>query len=395
LTPALEISRVNLQESLKEGGWGTTGGKHRVQNIFVISEVALALILLAGAGLMIRTISHMWSTSPGFDPHNVLTMQVALSPSTVDNASKIRIAYRQLLDRVRKIPGVRSAGLTTLVPLSGSDSEVPFLTENQPHDDFEHAAWALFYAVSPGYLHAMGIPLLRGRNITEQDRKDSPHVVLIDDVLANKVFPGPNPVGMQLTLEFFGAAQIVGVVGHVKHWGLASNDTSNLRNQIYCPAFQIPDRFWREAAQGMYLILRTSTNPLSMISPVRRQVLGPGRDQPIYNVHTMHQLISTSMGRRWFSMFLLGAFAGLALLLVAIGIYGVISYWVTQRTHEMGLRIALGAQGPDLMALVVRQGMKLALLGVALGTAASLGLTRRKERGVCTFRTLRGLFGDR
>jgi len=172
-----------------------------------------------------------------------------------------------------------------------------------------------------------------------------------------------------------GPFQIVGVVGHVKHWGLASDDTSNIRNQIYFPAFQIPERYWKEAGQGIYLVLRTPTNPLSIESSVRQQVLGPGKDQPIYNVHTMDQLISTSISRRRFSMLLLGIFGGLALLLAAIGIYGVISYSVTQRTHEMGLRIALGAKPGDLAALIVRQGMRLALVGVAVGTVASLGLT--------------------
>ncbi len=377
LAPAIESSKIDLQESLKEGGWGTTGGRHRIQNIFVISEVALALILLVGAGLMIRTISHMWSTNPGFNPHGVLTMQVALSPSIVDNSPKMRLAYRQLLDRVRNIPGVQSAGLTTLVPLSGSDSELGFVVGAQAHPDFRHAPWAMFYAVSPGYLRAMGIPLLRGRKINEQDREHSPHVILVDDVLAKKVFPGQNPVGKQITLELLGLGpfQIVGVVGHVKHWGLASDDTSNIRNQIYFPAFQIPDPYWKEAGQGIYLVLRTPTNPVSMVSSVRRQVLGPGKDQPVYNVHTMDQLISTSMSRRRFFMLLLGIFGALALLLAAIGIYGVISYSVTQRTHEMGLRIALGAKPGDLAALIVRQGMRLALVGVAVGTAASLGLT--------------------
>jgi putative ABC transport system permease protein len=235
---------------------------------------------------------------------------------------------------------------------------------------------SMFYIVTPDYPSVMQIPLRSGRFFTDRDNSASPLVVVIDDVMAAHMFPGQNPVGRQISLIVLGPVQIVGVVGHVKHWGLDSDDTAKIRDQIYFPVLQVPDKFLSEAVTGLTLVLRTAPEPLSLVSAVRAQVAGPTRDQPIYAVRTMEQIISGSLAERRFTMLLLIIFAATALLLAAVGIYGVMSYTVTRRTNELGIRTTLGASRGEIVGLVLRQGMKLAAIGMAAGLLAALALTR-------------------
>jgi len=376
LAPAFHGANANPQEFLKEGAHGAGGGRHRVEGVFVALEVGLAVILLAGAGLMIESLWRLWQVDAGFNTRDILTTQVALSPKVMGSPPGIRLAYQQLLGRVAAIPGVQSAAITSVVPLSERNSEISLWPGTGPQPPQDQTKSAMFYVVTPDYPSVMQIPLRRGRFFTDRDDLASPLVVVIDDVLARHMFPGKDPVGRQISLMVFGPVQIVGVVGHVKHWGLDSDDTAKIRDQIYFPFIQVPDKFMSEAVAGLTLLLRTGPEPLSLVSAVRAQVAGPTQDQPIYAVRTMEQIISGSLAERRFTMLLLMIFAATALLLAAVGIYGVMSYAVTRRTHELGIRAALGASRGEIVGLVLRQGMRLAAVGMAGGLVAALALTR-------------------
>ncbi len=376
LAPAFHGSNMNPQEYLKEGARGAGGRRHRTEGIFVAVEVGLAVILLAGAGLMMQSVWRLWRVNPGFDTHRILTAEVALSPGVMASPEAIRLAYQRLLERVALAPGIRSAAVTSLVPLSGNDAEIPFWpgAGHQPAPD--RMTRALFYIVTADYLSTTRIPLLGGRFLSKRDTLASPRVVVIDDSLAQRAFPGQDPIGKQLSLYVIGTAEVVGVVRHVKHWGLDSDDTAKIHGQIYFPFLQVPDKFMSGAVAGLTLLVRTGPEPLSVVSAVRAQVAGPTRDQPIYAVRTMEQIISGSLARRRFTMLVLIVFAATALLLAAIGIYGVMSYAVTRRTHELGIRGALGASRREIVGLVLRDGMTVAAIGMAGGLVASLALTR-------------------
>ena len=376
LAPAFHSSSVNPQESLKEGARGSGGGRHRAEGVFVALEVGLAVVLLAGAGLMIQSIWRLWRVDPGFNTRHLLTTQVALSPTVMASPAAIRLAYQQLLDRVASIPGIQSASIASLIPLSDSDSEIAFWPGSGLQPPQDQMSSAMFYIGTPDYLRVMGIPLREGRFFTDQDTLASAPVVVIDDVMAKHLFPGQDAVGKQFSLIELGPVQIVGVVDHVKHWGLDSDDTAKIRDEIYFPFMQVPDKFMPEAVAGLTLALRTAPDPLSVVSAVRAQVAGPTEDQPIFGVQTMEQIISDSLAERRFTLLLLIIFASTALVLAAVGIYGVMSYAVSRRTHELGVRLALGASRREILRLVVGEGMVLAAIGTVVGLTAALGLTR-------------------
>jgi predicted permease len=380
LTPALRISRPNLQETLKEGGRGSGGARHRAQGIFVVAEMAMALVLLIAAGLMIRSLSALWGVNPGFDSHNVLSFGVALAPSPKDaSPDSVRAKLRQLQSTLAATPGVKAASLSWgAVPLSVDDEDL-FYLEGQPKPSSENdMSWALSYVVQEDYLKVMGIPLQRGRFLTAQDNERSPHVIVVDDFFARKFFHDHDPIGKRVILSSKGgAAEIVGVVGHVKQWGLDSDDKQSLRAQLYFPFMQLPEAAMQPSTwSGTGVLVRFAGDPQAVTTAIRSSLRNMSSDQVMYEVQTMEEVIADTLAERRFSMIVLGVFAALALGLASMGIYGVISYLVGQRTREIGIRIALGAKRGDMLRMVLGEGMKMAVIGVGVGLIASLGLTR-------------------
>ncbi|MFY9804521.1 MAG: ABC transporter permease [Candidatus Acidiferrales bacterium] len=378
LAPALKTSRPNLQETLKESGRGSSGAKHRAQGVFVVIEMAMALILLIGAGLMIRSLVDLWSVNPGFNSRGVLTFAVTMSPSLGANAATSRTAIRQLDDTLRNIPGVEALSSTGgALPMNGDD-EFPFWLDGQPKPANESQMYqSLVYLTDPGYLQAMEIPLHRGRFFTSADNEHSPAVVVIDESFAREYFPNEDPIGKRIHVGIMDTApEIVGVVGHVKHWGLdVDGDAKHpIIAQAYIPFMQIPDKFWSGPPQTE-VVLRTQGSPAAMVPAVREAIEKLNGENVIFETKSLEKIVADSLAARQFSMILLSVFAALALLLSSIGIYGVISYVVGQRTHEIGIRIALGAQRSDVLRLMLGEGMKMALVGVAIGAVVALGLT--------------------
>ena len=379
MAPALMLARSELRAVLVEAGRGMAGGGQRLRDLLVVAETALALILLVGAGLMIRSIWRLSGVDPGLNAHHVLAFNVALSPSSMTNPAAQRRAYTQMLDRVRHVAGIEAAACVLDLPFSGDDWESSVWVDGTPRpkstDDLPEA---LTYYTTPEYLRVMKIPLIRGRYFNEFDTWGKPPVMVIDDVMARSLFPGQDPIGKYATIgQGDGAvkAQIVGIVGHVRHWGLERDATAKVRAQLYAPMMQIPDQFMSFVSSSP-VVLRTAGEPLEYQNAVRAQVLGSDRDQPVWDVKSMQAMIAETLAEQRFSMLLLGAFAGIALLLASVGIYGVISYLVSQRTREVGIRLALGARTEDVLKLVVGRGALLAIAGVGIGMAAALAATQ-------------------
>jgi len=370
LAPALRTSRVNLSETLKEGGRSLVGGgNQRLRNLLVVTEIALSLVLLIGAGLLIRSFVRVQQVEPGFVPQNVLSMRLAvIGPAYADEARRLGF-YQQLWDRVRALPGVESAGGVSVLPLAGGIGWGGITIEGYDSAAGQSAIQADQRIATVGYFETMKVPLIRGRFFNEQDKKDSQPVVVIDENMARTYWPNNDPVGKRLKR---GGANsdapwltVIGVVGSVKQYAL---DTDS-RVALYTPHLQTP-------SSVMYVAVRTTSDPASIAAAVTREVRALEPNAPVFDVKTMEQYLSESLARRRFAMFALGLFAVVALLLAGVGIYGVMSYTVAQRSREIGIRVALGAQTSDVLKLVVRQGMSLTGIGVGAGLVVAVAATR-------------------
>ena len=374
LAPALQLSRTNLNDSLKEGGRSMTGARgQRMRGTLVVAQMALALMLLVGAGLMVRSFIRLQKVNPGFEPEGLLTLQLSLPETRYSESSKVAAFYRQLIERVRALPGVQTASFSDSVPPQNLAILEMFEVEGQPTPEGQNYPLAEELFIGADYFRTLGIPVLQGRHLAETDNPDSPPVALINQTMARRYFPEGDAIGKHIRAGGFGPGDpwitIVGVVGNVKYNGLNAEEAPT----IYAPFEQ------NQIRGSVYILLRTATDPQNLIAAVRHEVEQMDSDLPIANIKTGEKLLAESVGQPRFNTMLIAIFALIALLLAAIGIYGVISYSVTQRTHEIGIRMALGARTVDVLAMVIRQGMKLALIGVGVGLIAAFALTRLME----------------
>ncbi|MFZ0462407.1 MAG: ABC transporter permease [Candidatus Acidiferrales bacterium] len=379
LAPALKTSHPDLHETLKEGGRGGSGARYRTQGVFVIVEMALAVVLLVAAGLTIRTLVGLWSVNPGFDPHNVLSFQVGFPTSAAGaSAAQLRAELRQVTDKIAAVPGVSAVSLDNGAFPMAEENDLPFWVDGTTKPANENSMPdALSYIVGPDYLKAMKIPLLRGRFIGPQDSGNSPGVCVIDEDFARKYFGNQNPIGKRLDFNLiYTQLEIVGVVGHAKQFGLDENASAPVQAQFYTATLQTPDQLIQDFFSSTGIIVRTEGSPDAFIGAIRNAVHDFNSKAVFFQPETMDHIVAQSLAARRFAMILLAVFAALALLLSSIGIYGVISYVVGQRTHEIGIRIALGAQRGDVLKIVLGQGARLALAGVVVGLVAAAGLTR-------------------
>jgi len=368
LAPALQSSRLDLNAALKEGARGSGGGAgHRLRNLLVVSEIALALVLLVGAGLLVRSFLRVLDVTPGFEPANVVAMSVSANGTRYAEEASVRAFYDEVVNRVGRLPGVSAAAVVSNLPLGGNKDMYGFHVEEKPLANPEEAPSVERYVVSPGYLSAMRIPLLAGRDFDDHDGPNAPPVALISESTAQSIWPGENPIGKRVRMGGPDGPlrTIIGITGNVSHYGLDTPPDL----QAYVPEAQ-----W--TGSYMQLVVKSTLDTRVLLEAVRGEIWAVDKDLPIYRVATMAQLVSASVEQRRFIVVLLGLMSLLAASLAALGIYSLMSYSVTQRTQELGIRMALGAQSSDVLKLVVGQGIRLALSGIAVGLVASLALTR-------------------
>jgi putative ABC transport system permease protein len=365
IVPALQAASVNLQSILSEGGRGGTAsaGRHRFRRVLVVSEIALSLVLLVGAGLLVRSFLRLAQMAPGFNPENVMTMRVTLPEAKYKDDQSIVTFTDRLVQKMQSIPGITSAAVVKPLPFSDDGWESGVSIEGQPTEPGKNPS-SETAVISPDYFRTMGIPILSGRSFNAQDTAKSPRVVIVNQTFARRFWPGENPLGKRIKPGEYTSKEawieVVGVVGDVRLTGL--DDSEKPEMYIAYP---------QSASTFLALVARTSVEPASVAAALRAAVAAVDKDQPVFAVATMRELVASSMAQRRFSMALFGGFAALALVLAIIGVYGVMSYAATQRTHEMGLRMALGATPGDVLRLIVGQGAQLALTGVLVGLAAA------------------------
>jgi putative ABC transport system permease protein len=370
LVPGLACAKPELTQSLKEGGRGSTqGGRNRLRSVLVVTEVALALVLLTSATLLMKSFARLQNTSPGFDPHNVLTTEVSLPPIRYPDNKAIVQFSEQAPRRIAALPGVQFAAVTTVLPLAGTNSDSSFAIEGRPNDRNAPQPDEEKREVSADYFRAIGTPLIRGRFFTAADNADAPPVMLINQALAKKYWPNEDPVGKRIVMGGMSTnptwITIVGIVGDIKHTGFDAEP----KPEMYVPFAQDPYK-------SMILTVRSAQDPRLLAGAIRSEILAIDPAQPVANVRTFEQVIADSVAPRRLSVVLLGVFSAAALILAAVGIYGVISFLVVQRTHEIGVRMALGAQRADVLGLIICRALKLAGLGTAAGLLLAFLSTR-------------------
>jgi putative ABC transport system permease protein len=375
LAPAWQVSRSDLNEGLKESGRGGSDAprRHRLRALLVISEVALSLVLLVGAGLMIRSFARLLAVDPGFKADHVLTAFVSLPVAKYPNREQQVTFFDRLIERLRNVPGINAAGVVTDLPLYGSSS-TGFDVDGRPSALPGQRAMTDYRMISPDYFAAMGMRLVKGRTFSAHDTEAAPGVVIINESMAARFFAGEEPIGQRLNLSARpnDLREIIGVVADVHNEGL---DT-DVKPEVYVPLLQSAAPYLASMTSAMTIAMRSTIDPTALGQTVREQVQALDKDQPVSEIKSMEWYVADSMAQRRFNMLLLGVFAGLALVLAAIGIYGVIAYTVTQRTHEMGIRIALGARGGDILRLIFSNAMATTIVGIVIGLGAAFALTR-------------------
>ncbi len=378
LLPALRMSRVNLNEVMSAGGRGASAARHRLQGMFIAGEVAMALVLLVGAGLMVRSIAALWRVNPGYNPSHALTFSVSFPATSSTTSEETRARLRQFHDKMQAVPGVQAVSITLGSRPMIHDSAVPFWIVGQPRPANDNEMpQAMFYLAEAGFQQAMGLTLQRGRFISPQDDEHAPTVIDIDDAFARMYFPGQDPVGKRVFLTQFDVeAEIVGIMNHIKQWGPDNDPKGAIEAQFYFPFMQFPEKLMPLVAKSVAVVLRTRGDPNAVVGPLRRAVTEMDARQGMYSVQTMDEVLSGSLAARKLTMLLLSAFAVLALALACVGIYGVIAYLVGRRTREIGVRMALGAQRRDILHMVLREGARMAALGAAIGLIAAFALAR-------------------
>jgi predicted permease len=392
LAPAMRAPTRDLEQILRAGARTLAGSSRRLHSGFVVSEIALAVVLLVSAGILGQTLLRLSSLNPGIDVSNLLVTRAALAPSILANPPRIPAAWEDLLDRLRRVPGVQSATMVDTVPMREGNNQVGYWTTSALPEKHQ-LPLALSSSVTPDFLRVMGIPLRAGRFFDKHDRMGSKPVIVIDEVMAQHAFGNHDPIGKRLWIPdmpcigpkgetFYDCTEpyeVVGVVGHVRYWGLAGDDQAHVRDQFYYPFAQVAEHFLPRWSELMSIVVRTRIPPLNLLESLRREARGATGDQVLYQVNTMEQLASRSLAEQRFLLLLFGLFAGLALLLACIGIYGVLAYITSRRVPEIGVRMAFGARAPDVVRLVLRQSLVMIGGGVALGVTSALVAARLLE----------------